>query len=174
MEGYSVAIYRDRVIEEKILRSAANLYCRTWQEPPWSEQWEVSDAAHELHSIVLAEGGILVLCLLGETVVGFTGGWPIDHCDLLERAGPKLLCELGTERPFYVAEVGVDCAFRGHGFGRRLCEAIISQANQGSEKSFVLRTDVLVEPARRLYQHFLFRDTGIPDLLHPSRTYWVR
>lgn len=154
----------------------AELYSKVWQEPPWNEtNWEVSEVLTDLLSILGTDDGLLYAAVLGDQVVGFTAGWPINRYEFFEKSGTKIgRFFKDDEQAFYIAELGCDCRFRGQGIGKQLSLRLINDASEFGYHRFTLRTHLMAGPARTLYASLGFHETRIIDQTYPDRSYWVR
>lgn len=154
----------------------AELYCAVWQEPPWNEmEWQIDEVLADLQSIPNMQDGLLYAAVTNNRVVGFTAGWPISRYEFFEKSGTKIGRFFKDDEPaFYIAELGCDCRFRGHGIGRQLSLRLIGNAAELGYSRFVLRTHLMAHPARKLYASLGFHETRIIDYTYPDRSYWVR
>jgi ribosomal protein S18 acetylase RimI-like enzyme len=159
------------------LESLAKVYCEIWQEPPWNEtHWTISGVVEDIQKYLGCPYSFGIKAMCADNVAGFTWGCRISFPELFELSGRRDLESLFVDgaRVFYVAELGVNKAFRGQSLGRELSQRLISLATFSGMNRFVLRTDELADPAKGLYRSLGFRESEVRDATHPTRIYWVR
>lgn len=160
-----------------LLSECADTYCGVWAEPPWEEyDWDKAEVERELRDASLDPTTLFFASMLKGKVNGFTLGYPLDSDGLRMKCGGNQLDGLSRGYPqlFYVAELGVAADSRNLGTGSLLSGTLLEKAEKRGFTRFILRTDLMADPARGLYAKLGFVDTGIADSNHPSRTYWVR
>lgn len=156
--------------------SAASVYCKVWQEPPWNEHnWHLVEVSRYLASIGRDKNGISLVAATKKRIAGFTAGWPMVEDQMTSQVGLPLPWLFTDGRPiFYIAELATNSDFRGQGIGRQLSLQLINAAKDAGYNRFALRTHLLAGQARKLYTSLGFHETRITDHTYPDRSYWVR
>ena len=171
-----VKIDRIEVKDKEVLRECAELYCQTWKEPPWNEDfWTVEGVIEDIKKQMKRSQAIGFLAFCDGKVIGFTWGYEVSKKDLQEISGVTALDILfERSRVFYIDELGVSLSFRKRGVGKQLSKTLIATARNSREiRCFTLRTDVKAVAARNLYIKLGFKDLSVQDAEHSQRTYWV-
>lgn len=165
------------LIGEESIKKTAELYCQIWREPPWNEAfWEIDDVIKDLKEQSAKKNAIVLIATndLGD-VIGFTWGYEVNIKDLSQISGLSLNIwqEIISQKAFYIDEFGVQKEWRGNGVGQQLAQALIEQASP-TNKTMVLRTDVLAKSARAVYEKVGFEELSLHDAKHKDRTYWLK
>lgn len=164
---------------EQIIKKVAELYCTIWREPPWNEDfWVTEEVAYEILSQTKRPGASSCLASVVKNfkIIGFTWGYPVEKAELARIAKSSSLDSLfkNQNKVFYIDELGVDKDWRGMGIGTMLSRLLLESVHAQSVNQVVLRTDIKAKSAIRLYKNLRFKDLGIKDGEYDSRTYWLK
>ncbi|MEI8143613.1 MAG: GNAT family N-acetyltransferase [Candidatus Berkelbacteria bacterium] len=154
-----------------LLAELGTLYMGVWSAPPWCEQWSHFNACAEITALAEKMEAMIFAAVASEKVIGFCASYEMTAGELAKKTSLSLCLPAG--RILYLAEMLVGAENRGQGVGVSLTLATITAAKTAGYGSVVLRTDIDAIPARKLYAKMGFCDTGISDVDHSTRTYWV-
>lgn len=120
-------------------RAAFEALNRTWIEGNFKmEETDLAYLTQPERNVIDPGGAILFLLENGE---------PVGTCALIKQG----------EKEYELAKMAVDPSARGNGYGKRLMEAILKEAQDRYATRIYLVTDEKLEPAVALYEKFGFR-----------------
>lgn len=139
--------------------SFAGAYQDVFASPPYNERFYTSEAMGFLDSYLRTPDNITLLAVKGATrVVAFGIGVPAAR-------RPDIVRELRGLVPlrsaFYLAELGVQEAWRGRGLGRRLIELRLELIDTQRFSLAMLRTSATRNAGYRMYLELGFEDMGV-------------
>ncbi len=144
---------------EPFRQSFAGAYQDIFAGPPYNERFYASEAMGILDSLLRAPDHVTLLAVRGATrVVAFGIGVPVT-------ARPDIARELRGLVPvrdaFYLAELGVQDAWRGRGLGRRLIDLRIELIDTQRYSHALLRTSATKNAGYQMYLDKGFEDMGV-------------
>jgi len=186
MNGLSTVRYvpiEDKMFVLPIMRKCAELYCRIWKEPPWEESyWIPPMFMAQIRTAFARRGyvGLLALCAdnpgVYASVVGFIWGYLARSGDITDVSSnqclPDSIFRLYPE-VFYLAELGVDPAYRNRGIGTQLSRDLIDKLKGQGSQPISLRTHIDDIPGRNIYAGLGFEELPIADRQFSPHTYWL-
>ncbi len=139
--------------------SFAGAYQDVFASPPYNERFYASEAMGFLDSYLRTPDHVTLLAVKGATrVVAFGIGVPAT-------SRPDIVRELRGLVPlrsaFYLAELGVQEAWRGRGLGRRLIERRLELIDAQRFSLAMLRTSATRHAGYRMYLELGFEDMGV-------------
>ena len=172
------------------LEKLAELYCEIWQEPPWNETfWEpervVIDIKQKLEFKNFC-GLITTACdpslwntgkesrYIIKKFVCFSYGYEVTADELFQISGHRqmdYIFESGTV--FYLADLATRKDYRQKGLAKKISLKLLRFAENKKLSQVVLRTEIQATAARNLYRKLGFKELGIFDAKHKTRSYWA-
>ena len=139
--------------------SFAGAYQDIFSEPPYNERFFPSEAQGVLRAYLEMPESIVLLAVRGVAqVVGFGIGTPL-------RSKPSVTRELRGLIPvahtYYMAELGVLSAYRGHGLGRELVRQRIDLIDRTRYTHLAMRTSAVKNASYNMYLEMGFEDMGV-------------
>jgi ribosomal protein S18 acetylase RimI-like enzyme len=124
-----------------------NLYQTCFKEPPYNENWSYETVA-ELWDDQKA-GGIIVLCLTNNNVIGFATAYQaslkttndIDQF-LSEIKEQDKLVPFDLETTIYVSELAVSSQYRRQGIAKLLIECLFAEFKKNEMIQYFMRADL--------------------------------
>ena len=111
----------------------------------------------EPERLILGHGGQVYFAMQGENVVGTCAAIPI------------------SSTTWELAKLAVDPSARGHGIGRRLCEAVLSYARNAGAAEIVLTSHTALVEAIHLYESMGFLHAPLPaDVRYETANVFMR
>lgn len=127
--------------EPEQVDAAADIYRRSFAEPPWCESWTPEGAKAEIQEALArraqGEGDVFVARSDGQ-VVAFV----IGHVDHAERHSPKIKEIINGGKHFYVRDIATDPAHRRRGIAARLMHVMERHAQALGARDLFGRTRV--------------------------------
>ncbi len=173
----SLTIADDKL--DLFIESTTKLYCEIWAEPPWNEtHWTEQGVAEDIRTALSRTGAHCYVAVRRSghafgSIVGFTWGYRVSPAELHAISHSEHVAKLAERPTFYIAELGVQRAYRSSGIGLELSEELIDQIRERGFRQAVLRTHIHAVAARKLYERLGFRELPFADGTHPDRTYWI-
>jgi ribosomal protein S18 acetylase RimI-like enzyme len=111
----------------------------------------------EPERLILADGGQVYFAMQGANVVGTCAAIPI------------------SSTTWELAKLSVDPSARGHGLGRRLCEAVLTYARAAGAAEVVLTSHTALVEALHLYESMGFQRAPLPaDIRYETANVFMR
>ena len=116
----------------------------------WIEQhWELEDSDHAIFAnpsvYVIDRGGAILLARCDHTIIG--------TCALVNMGDAQ----------YELAKMCITADYQGRGFGKTLCQAAISRAQQLGAQRLILESNSVLGPAIALYRTLGFADISDHD-----------
>lgn len=150
LPGDTVRLHRVTSAEafEPFAQGAGALYAFVFRDKPYYERFSAEDGAKYLREIAAHPQGLLFVAVDGESVVGFSGGIPLDqYPDIV----PHVASHIPVESSYYMAELGVAHAYRGKNLSHKLIDARLEAIPDGFT-TVVVRTSVDNTATQHLYR----------------------
>lgn len=139
--------------------SFAGAYQDIFSGPPYFERFYASEALGILDGFLRTPDHITLLVLRGDArVVAFGVGVPLLTRPDIARSLRGLV---PPRHVFYLAELGVQDAFRGRGLGKQLVDLRLSLVDTPRYTHALLRTTASRKGAYEMYMHMGFEDMGV-------------
>ncbi|MFH0739532.1 MAG: GNAT family N-acetyltransferase [bacterium] len=174
------------------LNKLAELYCEIWQEPPWNETfWQLDQVVIDIKQklelknfcglITTAYDPLLWGMDLGKEsryiikkCVCFSYGYEVTAEELFQISGHREMDYLfESGKVFYLADLATKKDYRQKGLAKKISFKLLRLVEKKKISHVVLRTETQATAARNLYRKLGFKEHGIFDAKHKTRSYWV-
>ncbi|MCB9779747.1 MAG: GNAT family N-acetyltransferase [Alphaproteobacteria bacterium] len=139
--------------------SFAGAYQDIFAGAPYNERFYASEAMGFLDGFLRMPDHITLLAVKGRSrVVAFGIGVPVSARADIAR---ELRGLVPVRHAFYLAELGVQESWRGHGLGRRLVDLRLQLVDRQRYSHVLLRTSAIRNASYQMYMDMGFEDMGV-------------
>ena len=148
--------------------SFISVYKKAFAGAPYFESFKNEEVMEVMKELVFSEGGICLVMLLGDKVIGISGGYGLHNESEISVLFKDRFPDTKPEDVFYFAELAVNEEHRRKGYGSMLVDARIKYMNENF-KAGLQRTQAKGSNSLNLYLERGFAQ--VPGMIQKVETY---
>lgn len=130
--------------------SFISVYKKAFAGAPYFESFKDEEVMEVMRELAFAEGGICLVMLLGDKVIGISGGYGLHNEPEISALFKGQFPSMKPEDVFYFAELAVSEEYRRKGYGSQLIDARIKHMDENFEAG-LQRTQAIGSNSLNLY-----------------------